>query len=41
MLADRATLVALVAEDERLLRHDIVMEPKRRGWLVLARQTTS
>jgi CheY-like chemotaxis protein len=35
MLADRATLVALVVEDEFLLRYDFVRELKARGWLVL------
>lgn len=39
MLADRATGVALVVEDEWLLRHDIVMALKDRGWLVLEAAT--
>jgi CheY-like chemotaxis protein len=35
MLADRAILVALVVEDEFLLRYDFVRKLKARGWLVL------
>jgi len=35
MLADRSPPIALVVEDEWLLREDLVSEAKSRGWLVL------